>query len=118
MLSKLSSRIVALLAFSRVVAAFAPLQQGILPVVVDDVRSVSTVALHMAKDDDDLLRWAKTSRSASAGDNVVELIRPIGVVLSEDEKGNVFVETLAPNGNAARSGKVITPLPVVWYYVP
>ena len=26
--------------------------------------------------------------------------------IAEDDKGNVYVETLAPNGNAARSGKV------------
>ena len=29
-----------------------------------------------------------------------------GVVLAEDDDGNVYVETLAPNGNAARSGQV------------
>ena len=67
--------------------------------------TTTTTSLHMANDDD-LLRWARTSRSAAADDNVVELMRPIGVVLSEDDNGNVFVETLAPNGNAARSGKV------------
>ena len=67
--------------------------------------TATTTSLHMANDED-LLRWARTSRSAAADDNVVELVRPIGVVLSEDDNGNVFVETLAPNGNAARSGKV------------
>jgi len=65
----------------------------------------STTALQMANDED-LLRWARSSRSANADDNLVELKRPIGVVLAEDDDGNVFVETLAPNGNAARSGQV------------
>jgi hypothetical protein len=67
--------------------------------------ATSTTSLSMANDDD-LLRWARSSRSAGADDNVVELMRPIGVVLAEDDNGNVFVETVAPNGNAARSGKV------------
>lgn len=65
----------------------------------------STTSLQMANDED-LLRWARSSRNAGADDNLVELVRPIGVVLAEDDNGNVFVETLAPNGNAARSGKV------------
>ena len=36
----------------------------------------------------------------------LELKRPLGVVLEEDEKGNVYVETVAPLGNAARTGVV------------
>lgn len=59
-----------------------------------------------ANDNNEFMRWAKQSRSASVGDNVVELVRPLGLVLNEDERGNVFVETLAPKGNAARTGKV------------
>lgn len=59
------------------------------------------------KTDADFLRWARASRSAGANDNVVELLRPLGLVLNEDKRtGNVFVETVAPNGNAARTGKV------------
>lgn len=61
--------------------------------------------LFMANDED-LLRWARASRSAGADDNVVELNRPLGLVLNEDESGNVYVETVAPNGNAARTGQV------------
>ena len=68
--------------------------------------SRSSTALQMANDDD-LLRWAKSSRTAGVDDTVVELKRPIGVVLAEDDNGNVYVETVAPNGNAARSGKVM-----------
>jgi hypothetical protein len=56
--------------------------------------------------DSDFMRYAKQSRSASVGDNVVELNRPLGLVLNEDENGNVYVETVAPKGNAARTGKV------------
>ena len=68
-------------------------------------RESAVKPLQMANEDD-LLRWARSSRSAGADDNVVEVVRPIGVVLAEDEKGNVYVETLAPKGNAARTGKV------------
>jgi hypothetical protein len=56
--------------------------------------------------DSDYLRWARASRSASADDNVVELLRPLGLVLNQDDNGNVYVETVAPRGNAARTGKV------------
>jgi hypothetical protein len=68
---------------------------------------VSTVRL-MAKQqqDDDLLRAARAARTAGSDDTVVELMRPLGLVLNQDENGNVYVETLAPKGNAARTGKV------------
>jgi hypothetical protein len=56
--------------------------------------------------DQDFMWWARASRSAQSEDNVVELLRPLGLVLNEDEQGNVYVETVAPKGNAARAGKV------------
>jgi len=62
--------------------------------------------LSMAEDDEDFNRWAKASRSAGANDNLVELKRPLGLVLDEDDNGNVYVQTVAPKGNAARSGLV------------
>ena len=52
------------------------------------------------------MKWARSSRSAQADDNVVELNRPLGLVLNQDDNGNVYVEKVAPRGNAARSGKV------------
>lgn len=65
---------------------------------------VSTL-LKMANDED-LLRWARSSRSAGINDRVVELKRPLGLILKEDDDGNVFVETVAPRGNAGRTGMV------------
>eukprot|EP00429_Kryptoperidinium_foliaceum_P009437 CAMPEP_0176009314 /NCGR_PEP_ID=MMETSP0120_2-20121206/4188_1 /TAXON_ID=160619 /ORGANISM="Kryptoperidinium foliaceum, Strain CCMP 1326" /LENGTH=194 /DNA_ID=CAMNT_0017342109 /DNA_START=119 /DNA_END=703 /DNA_ORIENTATION=+ len=65
----------------------------------------STTALQ-AEQNEDLMRWARASRSASSDDNVVELMRPLGLVLNQDDNGNVYVETVAPKGNAARTGKV------------
>mmetsp|Transcript_26375 Transcript_26375/g.40835 ORF Transcript_26375/g.40835 Transcript_26375/m.40835 type:complete len:195 (+) Transcript_26375:78-662(+) len=61
--------------------------------------------LKMANDKD-LIRWARASRTASADDRSVELKRPLGLVLEEDDSGNVYVETVAPRGNAARSGMI------------
>ena len=72
-------------------------------------KSDAQTQLYMAKANDkdsDFMRFAKQSRSASVGDTVVELNRPLGLVLNEDENGNVYVETVAPKGNAARTGKV------------
>jgi hypothetical protein len=66
----------------------------------------STMALKMSSDDENFMRWARASRTASADDNVVELQRPLGLVLNQDDNGNVYVETVAPKGNAARTGKV------------
>merc|ERR1712183_763359 len=52
------------------------------------------------------LRIARSSRSASSDDNVVELPKPLGLVLNQDDNGNVYVETVAAKGNAARTGKI------------
>lgn len=60
----------------------------------------------MAGDENDLLRWARAARSAGSDDNVVELPKPLGLVLNQDANGNVYVETVAPKGNAARTGQV------------
>ena len=78
-------------------AAFAP-SFGV-------AKTSSTTALGMANDKD-LMRWARSSRSASADDRVVELKRPLGLILDEDDSGNVYVDTVAPRGNAARTGIV------------
>lgn len=63
-------------------------------------------ALSMSDEDQDFMRWARASRSASSGDNLVEMKRPLGLILDEDDDGNVFVKTVAPKGNAARTGLV------------
>lgn len=67
--------------------------------------TASSSALSMANNED-LLRFSRASRSAGNDDNVVELMRPLGLVLNQDDDGNVYVETVAPRGNAARTGKV------------
>ena len=67
--------------------------------------TTSSTALSMANDND-LLRWARSARTAGVDDRVVELRRPLGVVLNEDASGNVYVETVAARGNAARTGEV------------
>ena len=72
-----------------------------------DLQKASSTSLSMSDENEqDLLRWARAKRSADADDNVVELMRPLGLVLNEDDAGNVYVETVAPKGNAARTGQV------------
>lgn len=73
---------------------------------IDLTVTVGAKALFMAKNDDELARFSRQQRSAGADDRVVELKRPLGLVLEEDADGNVYVETVAPRGNAARSGLV------------
>eukprot|EP00584_Thalassiosira_punctigera_P008651 CAMPEP_0172539262 /NCGR_PEP_ID=MMETSP1067-20121228/10490_1 /TAXON_ID=265564 ORGANISM="Thalassiosira punctigera, Strain Tpunct2005C2" /NCGR_SAMPLE_ID=MMETSP1067 /ASSEMBLY_ACC=CAM_ASM_000444 /LENGTH=195 /DNA_ID=CAMNT_0013324913 /DNA_START=187 /DNA_END=774 /DNA_ORIENTATION=- len=90
-----------------IVAATAisiPSAMGLAPSIT--VTSRPSTAVSMAEGDEDFMRWAKQSRSATSGDNLVELKRPLGLVLDQDDNGNVFVQTVAPKGNAARSGLV------------
>jgi hypothetical protein len=84
-----------LIALLSAVAAFSP----------SPLKTPSSTVLKMANDED-LLRWARSSRSAGINDRVVELKRPLGLVLQEDDDGNVYVETVAPRGNAGRTGMV------------
>jgi hypothetical protein len=100
-----SHRLIAILAMvmvMNVTGAFV-FQQ---PRIIAPSSSYSSTLLSMSDSDEDIRRFTKQSRSASVGDNLVELRRPLGIVLNEDDNGNVFVETLAPKGNAARSGLV------------
>jgi len=67
----------------------------------------SSTALNLSDDNDSsFMRWNRAKRSATVGDRVVELKRPLGIVLEEDENGNVYVDAVAPRGNAARTGMV------------
>merc|ERR1719183_3039251 len=62
--------------------------------------------LRASSSDKDVIRDMKSRRTFQVGDRVVKLKKPLGVVLEEDERGNVYVETVAPLGNAFRSGQV------------
>mmetsp|Transcript_22219 Transcript_22219/g.26387 ORF Transcript_22219/g.26387 Transcript_22219/m.26387 type:complete len:219 (-) Transcript_22219:158-814(-) len=67
----------------------------------------SSTALNLGDDNDEnFLRWNRQKRQATVGDRKVELKRPLGIVLEEDENGNVYVDAVAPRGNAARTGQV------------
>jgi len=44
----------------------------------------------------------RAARKPGPLDLVVELQKPLGIVLEEDEKGNVYVKELSPAGNAMR----------------
>ena len=88
--------IIALMAMASMASAFVAAPHA----------TTKSTQLSMAKGDDDYMRWARQSRSAEADDNLVELVRPLGLILNQDEYGNVYGETVAPKGNAARTGKV------------
>lgn len=90
------------------VSGFAPPTTPPTTTTTTPQQAAKCTTLSMAEDgnDFDLLRSARAARSAGVNDRVVELRRPLGLVLDEDENGNVVVETVAPRGNAARTGLV------------
>lgn len=72
-----------------------------------NIKTITSSSLLMKGNSDySFLKYTKASRSADVTDTVVELMRPLGLVLKEDEFRNVFVETVAPAGNAARDGQI------------
>ena len=100
--------ILAVIAASSTTSAFAPAAVCSGSISVSSTTAApgaSSTALSMANDND-LLRWARSARTAGVDDRVVELKRPLGIVLNEDKSGNVYVETVAARGNAARTGMV------------
>lgn len=62
--------------------------------------------LSMKVEDNAFTRANRAARSAGADDRTVELLQPLGMVLDEDENGNVFVKSIDKGGRAERSGKV------------
>lgn len=60
----------------------------------------------MKVEDNAFTRANRAARSAGADDRTVELLQPLGMVLDEDENGNVFVKSIDKGGRAERSGKV------------
>jgi len=106
----MQSKLFLIATFFNLASAFLPpfSRGAAAPSTVVSTATKSTTFLQMAGDDNnqEFLRWARASRTASSDDNVVELSRPLGLVLNQDDRGNVYVETVAPKGNAARTGKV------------
>ena len=88
------------------ISAFSASNMINTPVQVPMKSSSTKLSMADGDNEQNLLRWARSKRSAEFDDNVVELVRPLGLVLNEDKMGNVYVETVAPKGNAARTGKV------------
>jgi hypothetical protein len=107
---KVFSIIITLVSTLQFAQAFAPstisTKSHVLSSSIISPSTTTTTTLNMAKGDDELNRFSRAQRSAGVNDRVVELKRPLGLVLNEDDNGNVFVETVAPKGNAARTGLV------------
>ncbi|CAM9183196.1 unnamed protein product [Ectocarpus fasciculatus] len=49
-----------------------------------------------------LSNMARAARKVGPNDRVVELRKPMGLVLEEDERGNVYIVEIVPGGNASR----------------
>lgn len=62
----------------------------------------NSAVVMMAGQGEDLKNRFRAARKPGPNDRVVELNKPLGIVLEEDEKGNVYVKDLTPGGNAAR----------------
>ena len=105
MLQSISLFAVLLVLLAASCAAFSPQHIPGTTTAMARTSTSSSTALSMANDND-LLRWARSARTAGVDDRVVELRRPPSVVLNEDANGNVYVETVAARGNAARTGEV------------
>lgn len=65
----------------------------------------SRVVVKMS-DDAPLRNMMRSARKPGPNDRVVEVNKPLGLVLEEDERGNVYVKQVQRGGNAARSGKI------------
>lgn len=56
----------------------------------------------MSGADDAFKNMMRSARKPGPNDRVVELRKPLGIILEEDERGNVYVKDLQAGGNAAR----------------
>ncbi|CAM9593169.1 unnamed protein product [Ectocarpus sp. 13 AM-2016] len=53
-----------------------------------------------------LSNMARAARKVGPNDRVVELRKPMGLVLEEDERGNVYIVEIVPGGNASRKKQI------------
>ena len=88
--------------------AFVPISPSTTSTTTKTSTTTTTTSLGMFNWNENLIKRAREQRSADFGDRVVELVRPLGLILDQDEYANVYVKAMAPKGNAARSGKVST----------
>merc|ERR1719231_14692 len=73
------------------------------------IQKTSGTSLNMAKanvKNDAYTRQLRSARKAGADDRVVELKKPMGLELDEDEDGNVYVKAITKGGRADKSGVV------------
>ena len=63
-------------------------------------------SLVMKVENDAFAKANRAARSAGAGDRMVELKLPLGLVLDEDKDGNVFVKSIDKGSRAEKSGLV------------
>ena len=71
-----------------------------------NAKLISRCDLKMEVKNDPFAKANREMRRASADDRSVELRKPLGLELDEDEFGNVFVKSIEKNGRADKSGQV------------
>ena len=57
--------------------------------------------------EDVVRRQERNKRFADAGDRVVEVSKPLGMILEEDKNGDVFVVEVGKGSNAAKAGVLV-----------
>ncbi|CAM9474455.1 unnamed protein product [Laminaria digitata] len=66
--------------------------------------------MQMAQSDEEkdraLANMARAARQVGPNDRVVEVRKPLGLVLEEDERGNVYIVEILPEGNASRKKSI------------
>mmetsp|Transcript_15370 Transcript_15370/g.22825 ORF Transcript_15370/g.22825 Transcript_15370/m.22825 type:complete len:202 (+) Transcript_15370:10-615(+) len=68
------------------------------------LKAPSKAILKMAADD--LAKVSRAARKAGPNDRVIKLTKPLGLVLQEDNKGDVFIAKINSTGSAIRNKKV------------
>ena len=68
------------------------------------VRTAGNVIMDVRNDP--VARANRASRRPGGDDRIVELRKPMGLELVQNEEGNVFVKSIEPNGRADKSGSV------------
>ena len=112
--SRLFSLLIALTAGASTVSAFLSGMRSSSVTSVAAQRRSSSAPLSMAGFSEDfgwgqdvVRRQERNARFAEEGARVVEIVKPLGIVLEEDKNGDVYVAEVSPGGNGAKSGVMV-----------
>ena len=119
--SRLFSLLIALTAGASTVSAFLSGMRSSSVTSVAAQRRSSSAPLSMAGFSEDfgwgqdvVRRQERNARFAEEGARVVEIAKPLGIVLEEDKNGDVYVAEVSPGGNGAKSGVMVGDRVSIW----